>query len=104
MLNCAVERGCRIQSSLLEAVREVMLERIRDKVYTETHTHHMVKQHHKLQTPVVRVHAAKALELLQEDVSLQEELVGLLQSDPSPDVRRAVLNTVVVSDHTLPGQ
>ena len=104
MINCAVERGCHIQSSLLEAVREVMLKRIRDKVQRHTHTHHMVKQHHKLQTPVVRVHAAKALELLQEDVLLQEELVGLLQSDPSPDVRIAVLNTIVVSGHTFPGQ
>ena len=39
MINCAVERGCHIQSSLLEAVREVMLKRIRDKVQRETHTH-----------------------------------------------------------------
>ena len=101
MINCAVvERGCHLQSSLLEAVREVMLKRIRDKVQRHTHTHHMVKQHHT-QTPVVRVHAARALEFLQKDVSLQVELVGLLQSDPSPDVR---MNTIVVSWHTFPGQ
>ena len=32
MLKCAVERGCWLQSSVLEAVRDVMMERIRDKV------------------------------------------------------------------------
>ena len=52
---------------------------------------------------MVRVHAVQALELLQEDVSLQEELARLLERDPSPDVRRATLNTIVITDHTLPG-
>ncbi|CAI8041284.1 Condensin complex subunit 3 [Geodia barretti] len=84
MVKCAVERGCWLQSSVLEAVRDVMMERIRDKI------------------PVVRVHAVQALELLQEDVSLQEELARLLERDPSPDVRRATLNTIVITDHTLP--
>ena len=32
MVKCAVERGCWLQSSVLEAVRDVMMERIRDKV------------------------------------------------------------------------
>ena len=50
MVNCAVERGCRIQSSLLEAVREVMLKRIRDKVHTERHTHR-VKQNSQTTDP-----------------------------------------------------
>ena len=49
------------------------------------------------------MNAVQALELLQEDVSLQEELAGLLERDPSPDVRRATLNAIIITDHTLPG-
>lgn len=52
----------------------------------------------------MRVHAVQALELLQEDVLLQEELAGVLERDPSPDVRRTTLNTIVITDHTLPGE
>ena len=56
-----------------------------------------------LQAPVVRTHAVQALELLQDDVSLQEVLVDLLERDPSPDVRTVVLKTIATSDHTFAG-
>ena len=52
---------------------------------------------------MVRVHAAQALELLQEDTAVQEELVVLLERDPSPDVRRAILGMIAITDCTLPG-
>ena len=52
----------------------------------------------------MRVHAAQALELLQEDVSVQLELVKLLEGDTSADVRKTVLGIIVITDYTLPGE
>ena len=54
------------------------------------------------QISMVRVHAAQALELLQEDTAVQEELVVLLERDPSPDVRRSILGMIAITDCTLP--
>ena len=51
----------------------------------------------------VSVPAAQALELRQEDTAVQEELVVLLERDPSPDVRRALLGRIASTDGTLPG-
>lgn len=57
------------------------------------------------QIPVVRVHAVKALELLQDPEStVQAALVKLLESDPSPEVRKTVLSVIAITDDALPGE
>ena len=48
------------------------------------------------QIPAVRVHAVKALELLQSEESVQMELAKLLEGDPNADVRKTVLSVIVV--------
>ena len=122
MINCAVERQCRLQSALLEKVETVMLERIHDKVCMLPDTWFVpllpfympfpplspppppppVLSH---QIPVVRVHAVKALELLQDPEStVQAALVKLLESDPSPEVRKTVLSVIAITDDALPGE
>ena len=45
-----------------------------------------------------------SLELLQEQSSGTSELLRLLETDPSPDVRRTVLSKIIISDQTLPGE
>ena len=56
------------------------------------------------QIPAVRVHAVKALELLQSEESVQMELAKLLEGDPNADVRKTVLSVIVVTKDTLPGE
>ena len=121
MINCAVERQCRLQSTLLEKVETVMLERIHDKVCMLPDTWFVPLLHAfpstipppppppppscPHQIPVVRVHAVKALELLQDPEStVQAALVKLLESDPSPEVRKTVLSVIAITDDALPGE
>ena len=61
-----------------------------------------------MQVPVVRVQAVSALEWLQD---LEPDSTGcpvttlylsLMATDPSPDVRRCVLNKILMSDRSLP--
>lgn len=87
-----------------------MLERIHDKVCMLADMCFVNKllsplSPRPLQIPVVRVHAVKALELLQDaESTVQEELVKLLEGDPSPEVRKAVLSVIAITDDTLPGE
>lgn len=57
------------------------------------------------QVPLVRMHAVAALEHLQEDEGpecpMTKTLVWLMKRDTSPDVRRCVLNTIIVTNCTL---
>ena len=52
----------------------------------------------------MRVHALLALELFQNESSVVVELLRLLQTDPSPEVRRTALHVTAVTDQTLPGE
>ncbi|CAM9716500.1 unnamed protein product, partial [Choristocarpus tenellus] len=70
---------------LLDEMTKRILPRLRDKI------------------PVVRVQAVKVLEFLQSQEAVVEDLVRALQSDSSPDVRKAVLESIEVNQNrTLP--
>ena len=60
-----------------------------------------------IQIPVVRAHAASALEFLQDpspQCPVTSALLSLMEKDSSPEVRRAILNKIAVSNRTLSGE
>ena len=55
---------------------------------------------------MVRVHAVSALQYLQAadpECPVTTALLELLEKDSSPEVRRCVLNKIIVSDKSLTG-
>ena len=56
---------------------------------------------------MVRAQAASSLEFLQEpspQCPVTNALLGLLEKDSSPEVRRTILNKIAVSNRTLSGE
>ncbi|CAC5372304.1 YCG1 [Mytilus coruscus] len=77
-----------IDDDLYDKIYQCMLERLRDK------------------EPVVRFHAVMALARLQdpkdENCPVIKAYLFLIQSDPNPEVRRAVMSCIAPSPKTLP--
>ena len=59
------------------------------------------------QIPVVRAHAVSALELLQDpspQCPVTTAMLELMAKDSSPEVRKAILNKIAVSNRALSGE
>ena len=66
----------------------------------------MIKHGLPFQIPVVRANAASGLEFLQDpspQCPVTTALLSLMEKDSSPEVRRAILSRIAVSNRTLAG-
>ena len=112
-MNGAAEEFSVVGEDRLDRIREAMLLRLHDKVCPPPPSPPppqcpSVRCAWCLppQIPVVRVHAVLALEFLQSTDPMCPVIpifLELMAKDPSPDVRRCILNKIGVSDQSLPG-